>query len=87
MARLPTDATLPVDVVVNGLPQTEGVDYFIVGRLIVFDRALLAGPPPSRPRRILAACLGIHVGGDTLDVHYRTGGTLRAATGLDIARC
>jgi hypothetical protein len=85
---LPSAAEAVLEVRVNGLPQADGVDFFLVGRLIVLDRPLVLGGPPSRARRLLAACLGIHVGGDTVDARYRaTDGSAVVAAGLDITHC
>lgn len=85
--RLPAGAGEVLAVHVNGLPQVEGVDYFLVARLVVFGRPLIRGGAPSRRRRALAALLGIHVGGDTVDVRYRAGREVRTASGLDIGHC
>jgi hypothetical protein len=38
--RLPDDLARPFEVYVNGVPQTEGRDFGIDGRTLVFDREL-----------------------------------------------
>ena len=38
--RLPPDVARPFEVYVNGVPQTEGIDFTIEGRTLVFDREL-----------------------------------------------
>lgn len=85
--RLPALAGQHIEVVVNGLPQVEGADYFIVGRLIVFDRALMRGEQRAALCRWLDACLGIQVGGDTVDVHFQVGAATHIAGALAFHHC
>ena len=83
---LPAHVTGPFDVFVNGVPQVEGTDYRIDGRMLVFDRSL------EREGRLgfwrwLSMFLGIagtYRQNDTVDVVYQVGGRRAVESGLPI---
>jgi hypothetical protein len=76
--RLPGGAERPIQVFVNGLEQTEGSDYSIHGREIVFSRPLLKEKVSGG--RWLAMTLGLfgsYGKNETVDVHFRRGGKIQ----------
>ena len=82
--RLPRGVRAPFAVYVNGVPQTEGVDFAIDGAEIVF-RDTLVQPRPTRLRdlaRLLVA--GRYKPEHTVDVVYRRGGEPTTAHALPI---
>ena len=73
--RLPSGAGRPIHVFVNGLEQTEGSDYSIRGREIVFARPLVKEKVSGG--RWVAMTLGLfgsYGKNETVDVHFRRGG-------------
>jgi hypothetical protein len=73
--RLPTGAERPIQVFINGQEQTEGSDFSIHGREIVFSRALVKEKVSSG--RWLAMTLGLfgsYGKNETVDVHFRRAG-------------
>jgi hypothetical protein len=84
--RLPRGAHRPFQVFVNGVPQTEGTDF------VVDDRELVFGRPLEKERlgfwrwtAIFLALFGSYRKNDSVDVQYAVGGRPTVATGLDIA--
>jgi len=82
--ELPAQVTGPFEVYVNGVPQTQGVDYQVEGRSLVFTLEL-----PQEGRlgfwRWLALFLGVagtYRKHHTVDVVYQAGGVRSVATGL-----
>jgi hypothetical protein len=76
--RLPGGAERPIQVFVNGLEQTEGSDYSVHGREIVFSRPLLKEKVSGG--RWLAMTLGLfgsYGKNETVDVHFRRGGKIQ----------
>ena len=83
---LPRGAEPPYRVFVNGVPQTEGVDYEVDGHALSFDRHLekegkLGG---VRWTAIFLGLFGSYGKNDSVDVRYSLHGARRLATGLDI---
>jgi hypothetical protein len=79
--RLPTGAERPIQVFINGKQQTEGPDYTIHGREIVFSRPLVKEKVSSG--RWLAMTLGLfgsYGRNETVDVHFRRGGKTQVIT-------
>lgn len=73
--RLPVKAGRHFEVLVDGEPQIEGGDFFVVGRLIVFTRPP-AGARRGRLRRgRSAACV---------QVRYELDGHMLVASGLEV---
>jgi hypothetical protein len=84
--RLPRGAEPPYRVFVNGVPQTEGVDYELVGGELKFPRHLekegkLGG---IRWTAIFLGLFGTYRKNDSVDVQYTLNGQPQLATYLDI---
>lgn len=83
--RLPSGAERPIQVYVNGVEQSEGTDYSIQGREIVFSRPLMKEKVSSG--RWLAMTLGLfgsYGKNETVDVHFRRGGTMQVLSNAEI---
>jgi hypothetical protein len=83
---LPRGAEPPYRVFVNGVPQTEGVDYEVRAHALSFDRHLekegkLGG---VRWAGIFLGLFGTYRKNDSVDVQYTIGGRPQHATYLDI---
>ena len=84
--RLPADLAGPFEVYVNGVRQTSGHDYRLVGGDLVFERRL-AREGRLGPWRWLSMLLGIagtYRRNDTVDVVYEREGRRVVATGLPL---
>jgi hypothetical protein len=84
--RLPGDVVRPFEVFVNGVQQTEGMDYRIEGRTLVFDREL-----KTEGKLGFWRWLSLWIGGagtyrqnDSVDVAYQRGGKPVVATRLPL---
>ncbi len=83
--RLPRDAERPFRVFVNGVQQTEGSDYTVRGRDLVFSRPLEKERLGFwRWTAIFLALFGSYGKNDTVDVAYSVGGRPKVASGLEI---
>jgi hypothetical protein len=83
--RLPSGAERPIQVFVNGVEQTEGADYSVHGREIVFSRPLMKERVSGG--RWLAMTLGLfgsYGKHETVDVHFRRGGTMQVVSDAEI---
>jgi hypothetical protein len=83
--RLPSGAERPIRVFVNGVEQAEGADYSIHGREILFSRPLMKERVSGR--RWLAMTLGLfgsYGKHETVDVHFRRGGTMQVFSDAEI---
>ena len=83
---LPRGAEPPYRVFVNGVPQTEGVDYTLDGHALSFSKHLekegkLGG---IRWTAIFLGLFGTYRKNDSVDVQYKLGGEDRLAVYLDI---
>jgi hypothetical protein len=84
--ELPPDVGLPFEVFVNGVPQTEGVDFEVRGHTLVFQRSL-AHEGRLGFWRWLSLFLGIagtYRQNDAVDVVYRRAGQRVVASNLPI---
>jgi hypothetical protein len=83
---LPRGAEPPYEVFVNGVPQTEGVDYELHGRTLSFDRPLAKEGRLGAVRwaGIFLGLFGTYRKNDSVDVQYTVGGTRQLSTYLDI---
>lgn len=83
---LPRGAEPPYRVFVNGVPQTEGVDYTVARGELVFTRPLKKEGRLGfwRWLSIFLSIAGTYRQNDSVDVQYRHAGRERVATGLDI---
>jgi hypothetical protein len=84
--RLPADAAEPFEVFVNGVPQTAGTDYALVGRELVFTRPLAREGRLGAIRWLgmLLGIAGTYRKNDSVDVIYEAGGRRKVATALPI---
>ena len=83
--RLPNGAERPISVFINGTAQSEGPDYSLRGREIVFSRPLVK-EKVSRSRW-LAMSLGLfgsYGTNETVDVHFRRGGRTQVISDAEI---
>lgn len=73
---------------VNGVPQTEGIDYTVQRGALVFPRRLVKEGRLGfwRWLSIFLSIAGTYRQNDSVDLQYRAGGRDRVATGLDIDR-
>ena len=84
--RLPADVTRPFEVYVNGVPQTEGIDYRVEGRTLVFAQELKAEGKLGfwRWTSIFVGIAGTYRQNDSVDVVYERGGQRVVATKLPL---
>ena len=83
--RLPSGAERPIQVFVNGIEQTEGADYSIHGREILFSRPLMKEKVSGG--RWLAMTLGLfgsYGKHETVDVHFRRAGMMQVVSDAEI---
>ena len=83
--RLPSGAERPIQVFVNGQRQSEGADYAVHGREIVFSRPLLKEKVSGG--RWLAMTLGLfgsYGKNETVDIHFRRGGKIQVISDAKI---
>ena len=82
---LPRGAEPPYRVFVNGVPQTEGVDYELRGRVLHFGKPLEKERiGVGRWTAMFFGLFGTYGRNDSVDVQYRLAGRETIATGLDI---
>jgi hypothetical protein len=86
IARLPADVTRPFEVFVNGVPQEEGVDYELMGSVLLFERQLKTEGRLGiwRWASILIGIAGTYRQNDSVDVAYRVNGRSVVATRLPL---
>jgi hypothetical protein len=83
--RLPNGAERPIQVFINGHQQTEGTDYSIRGREIVFSRPLVKEKVSGG--RWLAMALGLfgsYGKNESVDVHFRRHGKIEVVSNAKI---
>jgi hypothetical protein len=83
--RLPGGAERPIQVFINGVEQSEGADYSVHGHEIVFSRPLMKEKVSGG--RWLAMTLGLfgsYGKHETVDVHFRRGGTMQVVSDAEI---
>lgn len=75
-AHLPGDLARPFEVFVNGVPQTEGIDYEVEGRTLVFGRELKSEGKLGfwRWTSIFVGVAGTYRQDDSVDVVYERNG-------------
>ena len=85
--RLPNGAERPIQVFINGTPQSEGDDYTIHGREIVFSRPLVK-EQVSRARwlAMLLGLFGSYGENESVDVHFRRGAKTEVRSDVEIFR-
>jgi hypothetical protein len=84
--HLPRGAEPPYRVFVNGVPQTEGVDYQRKGQSLIFRKHLEKEGKlgVGRWAAIFLGLFGTYRKNDSVDVQYTLAGHERLAVGLDI---
>ena len=81
---LPRGAEPPIRVFVSGVPQTEGEDYEVEDRELVFHRLLVKEKVGFwRWTAMFFALWGSYGRNDTVDVQYEIGGRKHVATGVE----
>jgi hypothetical protein len=85
LVRLPSGMHGTVDVAVDGVPQVEGEDYFLVGRLLVFERRLVRESRARHWRRVLASWgMGASRRHERVDVWWHSDAGASAMRNLDV---
>jgi hypothetical protein len=84
--RLPRGAQRPYAVFVNGVKQSEGPDYRVEGREIVFDRPIVKEGKVSGLRwmAMLLGLFGTYRKHEVVDVEYRRAGKVQLASDLEV---
>jgi len=84
--RLPRGAEPPIVVYVNGVQQTEGVQYEVRGREILFTRPIIKEGKLGAVRwlSMLIGLVGSYRKHETVDVEYRLGGAVKLASDVEI---
>jgi hypothetical protein len=82
--ELPADAMPPFQVFLNGVPQQEGTDFRVVGRVLVFERALAQEGRLGfwRWLSLLLGVAGTYRQNDSVDVVYERAGRRVVANNL-----
>jgi hypothetical protein len=84
-ARLPRGAEPPIRVYVNGVEQTEGIDYELGPDRIVFARPIVKETvSPGRWMAMYLGLFGTYRKNETVDVEYRHGGRVELAADVEI---
>jgi len=80
--ELPKQVSRPFEVFVNGVPQTEGTDYELVGSSLVFARLLSREGPLGfwRWARMALGIAGTYKKNDTVDVVFTLDGKRTVAS-------
>ena len=83
---LPRGAEPPYQVFVNGVPQTQGVDYELRGHALLFGRPLAKEGRLGAVRwaGIFLGLFGTYRKNDSVDVEYQVRGERRLAVALNI---
>jgi hypothetical protein len=84
--RLPADVTRPFEVYVNGVQQTEGIDFDVQGRTLIFERELKTEGRLGfwRWTSIVVGVAGTYRQNDSVDVVYERNGRRVVATKLPL---
>ncbi len=86
LVRLPVDVTRPFEVFLNGVLQQEGVDFDVMGGVLLFERELRAEGPLGfwRWASILVGMAGTYRQNDSVDLAYTVNGRKVVATRLSL---
>jgi hypothetical protein len=85
VAHLPPQVQPPFAVYVSGVPQSEGVDYALRGRELVFEGRALRKDQVSGWRWLLGSIgIGTYRQDDSVDVRYTLDGRPMVAEGLAV---
>lgn len=84
VVSLPPYVHRPYEVFVNGVLQSEGTDFQVVGSSLMFERSFVPAPRLAFWRWIFILTIGLVVGGyephDTIDVVYSLDGRRSVAS-------
>jgi hypothetical protein len=85
--ELPADAMPPLQVFLNGVPQQEGRDFRVEGRVLLFERALAKEGRLGfwRWLSLLLGVAGTYRQNDSVDVVYERAGRRVVANNLPFA--
>ncbi len=82
--HLPSAATPPIEVFINGVPQEAGRDYALEGRTLVFAQELIQ-PRKDNARSLFRTLFyGRYKPEHVVDVVYRVNGQRTVESGLEI---
>ena len=82
---LPSGASEPIVVYINGVAQTQGEDYAVEGREIVFTRDIIKEEiGMSRWLAMFLGFFGTYRKNETIDVQYQSAGRTELASGLEV---
>jgi hypothetical protein len=81
---LPPEVEPPFEVYVNGLPQTEGADFAVDGRELVFAKELTAPARDTARSLVRGFFFGRYRPEHVVDVAYQAGGRGHVVSGLPI---
>jgi hypothetical protein len=86
IVKLPPGADPPLGVFVNGVRQTEGVDYELIKGHLAFSKPLAKEGKLGFWRWLMMflSIAGTYRRNDSVDVQYEVDGQVRLASGLDI---
>ena len=85
VVKLPAHVQPPFEVYISGVPQTEGEDYRLVGRTLVFDRVLRKDKVSGWRWFLGAWGVGTYRQNDSVDIRYEApDGSPRVAEALEI---
>jgi hypothetical protein len=85
IVKLPPEVRTPYQVFLNGVPQTEGRDYQVKGRTLMFARELRKDRISKRRWLLGAWGVGTYKQDDSVDVRYEApDGSPRLAEALEI---
>jgi hypothetical protein len=84
IVRLPASIAAPFEVYVNGVLQSEGVDFEVRGRALHFPRRLVRDRVSGWRWLLGAFGVGTYRQDDSVDVRYERDGRVRLAEGLPI---
>ena len=83
--QLPPEVEPPFEVYVNGLPQTEGTDFRVDGRTLVFARELTQPARDTARSLVRGFFFGRYKPEHVVDVAYQSGGRGHVVSGLPIS--
>lgn len=83
--RLPAGAERPISVFINGVEQTEGADYKLLERDIVFARPIVKEKlGRGRMLVMLLGLFGSYARNETIDLHFSHGGTMKVISDAEV---
>lgn len=84
---LPEGASEPIIVFINGIAQTEGSDYVLRDREILFTREIIKEAKSGKKKLVmLLGVVGFYNKNETVDVQYQKDGRTELASDLPVSR-